>query len=66
VDLKVGDIVTKVNGQKIKDYDAFRQSVARSKPGEDLTLDIKRDDQELSVKLTVGTRRWRGRGQFGP
>jgi len=65
-DLKVGDIVMKVNGQKIKDYGSFRQFVAGTKPGEELTLDIKRDDQETSVKLTVEERRWRGRGRTGP
>lgn len=65
-DLKVGDIVTKVNGQKVKDYDSFREFVTGTKPGEDLTLDVKRDDKEMSVKVTVEERRWRGRGRFGP
>ena len=65
-ELKVGDIVTKVNGKKLKDYDAFRECVAEAKPGEELTLIIKRDDQELSVTVTVEARRWRGRGRSGP
>jgi serine protease Do len=65
-DLKVGDIVTRVNGKKIEDYQAFRQWVAEAKPGEKLTLDIKRDDEKLSVTVTVEARRWRGRGRPGP
>jgi serine protease Do len=65
-DLKAGDIVTKVNGRKIKDYDAFRRSVAEATPGEELTLTIRRDDEELSVTVTVEARRGRGRGRPAP
>jgi serine protease Do len=64
--LKTGDIVRKVNGDKINDYESFRQSIARSQPGDEIELDVKRDDQQLTVKVTVETRRGRGRGRFGP
>jgi len=65
-DLKVGDIVTKVNGQKIKSFDSFRERVAEAKPGEELILEVKRDDKEMSVKVKVETRPRRDRGRFGP
>jgi len=55
-----------VNGKKLKDSEAFREWVAETKPGEELTLLIKRDDAELSVTVTVEARRWRGRGRSGP
>ena len=59
--LKVGDIVMKVNDQEIKGYDAFRQNVSKASPGAGLTLQIKRDDKEISLGVTVETRGRRGR-----
>jgi serine protease Do len=64
--LKVGDVVVKINGQAIKDGAAFRESVGRAKPGETLTLEVKRGDLAQSVRVTVEARRGRGRGRFGP
>ena len=57
--LKVGDIVVKVNGQEIKDSDSFFERVTEAKPGDEVTFEIKRDDKEISVKVTVEARRRR-------
>lgn len=64
--LKPGDVVVGVNGLAIKDGAAFRESVGRAKPGDTVTLDIKRGGLPQSVKVTVEARRARGRGRFGP
>jgi S1-C subfamily serine protease len=57
--LKVGDIVRKVNGQEIKDWRSFLQQLARTRPGEEVSLEIKRDNKEMSLKVTTETRRGR-------
>lgn len=59
--LQVGDVVTKINGQPIKDSSTFRQFVRQSKPGEQVTLDLKRDAKQMFVKVTVELSRRRGR-----
>ncbi len=57
--LKVGDVVMKINGEQIENASAFLDCVGRTKPGDELTFEIKRDDQEMSVKVKVETRRRR-------
>jgi serine protease Do len=59
--LQIGDIVTKINGRAVKDSGDFRQYVRRSKPGEEVTLGVKRDGQPIFVKVTIEASRRRGR-----
>ncbi len=51
--LKAGDVVLKVNGREIKVSAAFRRWVDEAKLGETLSLDIKRGEEMLSVKVKV-------------
>ena len=46
--------------QAVADYAAFRQQVVRSKPGDELTLQIKREQNEMTLKVTVETTRRSG------
>jgi serine protease Do len=57
--LKIGDIVKKVNNREIRDFAALRRFVAESKPGDELKLELKRDQEEMviTVKLEGRTRR---------
>ena len=48
-----------VNGQEIEDYVSFLNYVTRTKPGEELTFKIKRDEKEMFVKVTIEARRRR-------
>jgi serine protease Do len=57
--LKVGDIVRKINGHEIKDYAALRRLVAESKPGDELKVELQRDEKEMSITVKVEARRWR-------
>lgn len=57
--LRAGDIVRKVNDQAVTSYAAFRQWIARSRPGEKLKLTIKREDQEILATVTLESRRGR-------
>jgi serine protease Do len=49
--LKVGDLIQKVEGREIKASASFRRWVAESKPGETITVEVKRRDQVLSLPL---------------
>jgi Do/DeqQ family serine protease len=47
--IKRGDIITAINGEKIEDSNVFRNKVAGSAPGTDITLSIVRDGQSQDV-----------------
>jgi serine protease Do len=49
--LKVGDLILKVEGREIRASASFRRWVAESKPGETITVEVKRRDQMLSLPL---------------
>lgn len=51
--LKRGDIITAINGEKIEDSNVFRNKVAGSAPGTEITLSIVRDGQQQDVKATL-------------
>jgi serine protease Do len=54
--LKVGDVIRKLNGQVIPDADQLTAQVTNLSPGEVATLDILRDGQPMTLKVTLGER----------
>ena len=52
--IKVGDIILKVDGQKIKDHDHLRLVIASYHPGAEIDIELLRDGktQHVKVKLT--------------
>ena len=50
-----GDIITEVDGEKIKSMDEMIELVQESKPGDELELTILRGDQEKTADVTLGT-----------
>jgi len=48
--LKVGDRIIEVNGVKIDDYTEV-SAIVRSKPNQELTMKVKRDDEVLEYKV---------------
>ncbi len=54
--LKANDVVLRFGGQKIADFDTLRSQVLKRRPGEEVTVEIQRGDQTVSLKLTVGKR----------
>ncbi len=50
-----GDIITKVDGEKIESMDEMIELVQESKPGDELKLTILRDGQEKTADVTLGT-----------
>jgi Do/DeqQ family serine protease len=47
--IKVGDIITQINGTRVDDSNALRNRVASSAPGSDIAVTIQRDGREQTV-----------------
>jgi serine protease Do len=62
--LREGDLVTRLDGQPVQGYLAFVQTVAARRPGEKVTLSVRREERQWEVEVTVEPRR-RGGGPPG-
>jgi Do/DeqQ family serine protease len=49
-----GDVITAIDGTPVNDSNAFRNRVAGTGPGNDVTLTILRDNREQKIKATLG------------
>jgi serine protease Do len=58
--LKSGDVITEINGKKIKDTHELLIIIAAFRVGETVTIKILRDGQEKSVSITVAERKDQG------
>lgn len=54
--LQAGDEVTAVDGEAIKTGDELRAAIDAEKPGDEITLTIKRAGDERTVQVTLGQR----------
>jgi putative serine protease PepD len=54
--LKVGDVVTAVNGRRVTDQSQLRAIISAHKPGDTLSLTIDRGGATKTVKATLGSR----------
>jgi len=52
--LKKGDVITALNGAAVSDSNAFRNMIAGTAPGTDVTLTILRDGREQQIRATLG------------
>jgi len=52
--LRKGDVITALNGTSINDPNSFRNLIAASPPGSEVTLTIKRGGSEQQVRATLG------------
>jgi serine protease Do len=51
--LRKGDIITALNGTPINDPNTFRNMIAASSPGTEVTLTVKRGGSERQVRATL-------------
>jgi serine protease Do len=51
--LKTGDVIKKLNGARIKNWDELRASLRARKPGDTLKLSVLREGQELEMELKL-------------
>ena len=52
--LRQGDVITALNGTTIDDPNTFRNAIASSPPGTEVTLTVKRGGSERQVRATLG------------
>jgi Do/DeqQ family serine protease len=52
--LRKGDVITALNGTAITEPNTFRNQIAGTPPGSEVTLTIKRDGQEQQVRARLG------------
>lgn len=52
--LKKGDVITAFNGVEVTEPNVFRNLVASTAPGSDVTLNVLRDGRELQMRATLG------------
>jgi len=53
-ELRQGDVITALNGTAITDPNTFRNMIASSGPGSEVTLTVKRDGKEGQVRARLG------------
>lgn len=53
--LKVGDVITEVNGQKVNDAGSLQVLVGEQAPGTKINVQILRDGKQMTVPVTVET-----------
>ncbi|MBP1911563.1 site-2 protease family protein [Thermococcus stetteri] len=64
--LQKGDVIVGINGQEIKTMEDFMEFMDKTKPGETLELDVLRNGEKLSLKLTLAEHPERpGKGFIG-
>jgi len=52
--LRQGDVITALNGQQVTDPNTFRNTIAATPPGTEVTLAVRRDGGERQVRATLG------------
>jgi serine protease Do len=51
--LKVGDVITGINGKKIEDSGQLQVTVSQQRPGTKIEMEINRDGKSMSVPVTL-------------
>ncbi len=54
--LRVNDVVLTFDGEKVEDFLDLRRLINRHRPGDEVTLRVRRGDEELELKARMGKR----------
>ena len=54
--LKVRDVITRFDGRAIDDFEDLVTAVSKKKPGDEVALQVRRGDETIGLKVTVGKR----------
>jgi S1-C subfamily serine protease len=54
--LKEGDVIVKIQDKTIKEISDLMDVMAKTKPGDKLSVTVKRDEKEKTFTVTLGTR----------
>ena len=51
--VKVGDIITKINGNNVKSSPELQEQIAKYKPNDKISITLKRDNKDLTLNATL-------------
>ncbi|HET9525906.1 MAG TPA: PDZ domain-containing protein, partial [Pyrinomonadaceae bacterium] len=51
--LRRGDVITALNGEGITESNTFRNKIASTPPGSEVTLTVRRDGRDQQVRATL-------------
>ena len=54
--IKAGDVIKTFAGQKVANFGELLILLAKQKPGDEVNVEIARDDQMIKLKVTIGRR----------
>lgn len=54
--IRAGDVVIAIDGEPVSDWDAMVALVWRRKPGQEIDVKVRRDKDEIPLRLTLGRR----------
>jgi serine protease Do len=54
--LRVGDIVLRFDEKDIKDFNEFGELIAGKKPDQEVAIEVRRGDEELTLRVKIGRR----------
>jgi len=54
--ITAGDVIAKVNGKEVSDFDRLTAHIAQHRPGEIVEVEIVRGNEHQKVSITLGTR----------
>jgi serine protease Do len=54
--LQVNDVIIRFDGQKLEKREDLQLLIGGKRPGDEVTLEVRRDDQTLALKVTLGRR----------
>jgi S1-C subfamily serine protease len=54
--IKAGDVIKTFGGQKVANFGELLIMLAKQKPGDEVNVEIARDDQMIKLKVTIGRR----------
>jgi putative serine protease PepD len=54
--LQPGDVVTAINGMSVHSTNGFIATIANFKPGQKVTMSIRRNGSKMQVQVTLGDR----------
>jgi S1-C subfamily serine protease len=53
--IQVGDIIVRFNGQAVRDFQSLKRLVSDCEPGEEVPVDVLRDNRRVQLTIIVGT-----------
>jgi serine protease Do len=54
--LKVNDVVVNFGGRRISDFESLRAQVQRYRPGQRVSVEVQRGDENVNLQLVIGNR----------